>query len=168
MASLQAYTSHGIRYYRIVESFRSNGKPSIRVLAHLIPGDGVQGQNRFVGSIEDERRLFYVAMTRSQKFLFMTYAPIPGKNNRYAKKSVFWDDVLVSKHVKRTLPDYSARKRLAPQPKAGIANVVLSFSDLKYFFECPYQFKLRILYGFNPPIYEGLGYGKSLHDALEA
>lgn len=35
MASLQAYRSHGIRYYRIVESFRNNGKPSIRVLAHL-------------------------------------------------------------------------------------------------------------------------------------
>jgi DNA helicase-2/ATP-dependent DNA helicase PcrA len=47
-----------------------------------------------------------------------------------------------------------------------VANVTLSFSDLKYFFECPYQFKLRILYGFNPPIHEALGYGKSLHDAL--
>jgi transposase len=35
MASLQAYQSHGIRYYRIVESFRNQGKPSIRVLAHL-------------------------------------------------------------------------------------------------------------------------------------
>lgn len=34
MASLQAYNSHGIRYYRIVESFRKEGKPSIRVLAH--------------------------------------------------------------------------------------------------------------------------------------
>src|SRR5437016_3095899 len=35
MASLQAYQSHGIQYYRIVESFRNNGKPAIRVLAHL-------------------------------------------------------------------------------------------------------------------------------------
>lgn len=35
MASLQAYRSHGIQYYRIVESFRNHGKPSIRVLAHL-------------------------------------------------------------------------------------------------------------------------------------
>lgn len=35
MASLQAYQSHGRRYYRIVESFRQNGKPRIRVLAHL-------------------------------------------------------------------------------------------------------------------------------------
>jgi DNA helicase-2/ATP-dependent DNA helicase PcrA len=47
-----------------------------------------------------------------------------------------------------------------------VSNVVLSFSDLKYFFECPYQFKLRILYGFNAPLDEALGYGKSLHDAL--
>jgi DNA helicase-2/ATP-dependent DNA helicase PcrA len=68
--------------------------------------------------------------------------------------------------VKRRTPDYTGRKRLAPTPRAGIANVVFSFSDLKYFFECPYQFKLRILYGFNAPIHEALGYGKSLHDAL--
>ena len=35
MASLQPYQSHGRRYYRIVESFRKDGKPRIRVLAHL-------------------------------------------------------------------------------------------------------------------------------------
>jgi len=35
MASLQPYQSHGRRYYRIVESFRQDGKPRIRVLAHL-------------------------------------------------------------------------------------------------------------------------------------
>ncbi|MCZ2146479.1 MAG: IS1634 family transposase [Bryobacterales bacterium] len=35
MASLQAYQSHGRRYYRIVESFRRDGKPHLRVVAHL-------------------------------------------------------------------------------------------------------------------------------------
>ena len=35
MASLQAYDSHGYRYYRIVESFRQDGKPRLRVVAHL-------------------------------------------------------------------------------------------------------------------------------------
>lgn len=35
MASLQAYNSHGHRYYRIVESFRQDGKPRLRVVAHL-------------------------------------------------------------------------------------------------------------------------------------
>jgi transposase len=45
MASLQPYQSHGISYYRIVESFRKNGKPSIRVVAHL-------------GRVEDILRLY--------------------------------------------------------------------------------------------------------------
>ena len=133
---------------------------------HLIPRNGVKGQPRFEGTVEDERRLFYVAMTRSQKFLHLTWAPVAGKNNRYTRPSEFWENVLVSKHVKRRPPDYSGRKRLPPTPRSSITNVVFSFSNLKYFFECPYQFKLRVLYGFNAPIHEALGYGKSLHDAL--
>lgn len=132
---------------------------------HLLPRESVIGQRRYEGSIEDERRLFYVAMTRSQKFLFMTWAPVAG-NQLYTKKSEFWDNVLASKWVKRKLVPFSSRPHLVPEPRPGISNVVFSFSDVKYFFECPYQFKLRILYGFNAPIHEGLGYGKSLHDAL--
>ena len=133
---------------------------------HLIPKEGVNGQERYEGSLEDERRLFYVAMTRSQKFLFMTWAPIPRFNNRYKSPSDFWHDVLSSKWVKRRPYDYSGRRRLDPEPKAGIANVVFSFSNIKHFFECPYQFKLRVLYGFDAPVAEAIGYGKSLHDTL--
>lgn len=140
-------------------------KPGGRNVWHLLPRIGVKAQARFEGTIEDERRLFYVAMTRSQKFLYFTWAPVPS-NQLFQQRSQFWDDILASKHVKRRVPDYTARKRLPPTPRAGVANVVFSFSDLKYFFECPYQFKLRVLYGFNAPIHEALGYGKSLHDAL--
>ena len=57
-------------------------------------------------------------------------------------------------------------RKLKPRPKRETPNVVLSFSELKYFFECPYQFKLRFVYGFNPPLHEALGFGKSIHDAL--
>ena len=133
---------------------------------HLIPKTAIQEQSRYEGSIEDERRLFYVAVTRSQKFLHLTWAPIAGKNNRYAKRSEFWDDVLASKYVKRKAQDYSKRPHLKATPRKGVSNVVFTFSDLKYLFECPYQFKLRVLYGFNPPIREELGFGRSLHNAL--
>src|SRR5207245_10631093 len=55
---------------------------------------------------------------------------------------------------------------LEPHARHETPEVTLSFSELKYLFECPYQFKLRFLYGFNPPLHEALGYGKGLHDAL--
>ena len=132
----------------------------------LIPEDAVENAERYNGSTDDERRLFYVAMTRSKKFLHMTWAPIEGKNNRFISKSEFWENVLVSKWVKRRRPDYSNRKRATPKPRTSVSNVEFSFSDLKYLFECGYQFKLRVLYGFNGPLAEPLGYGKSLHDAL--
>ena len=135
-------------------------------LWNLIPSKAIENAERYDGSIEDEQRLFYVAMTRSKKFLHMTWAPIEGKNNRYITKSQFWDDVLASKWVKRRKPNYTKRKRMAAKPRAAVANVEFSFSDLKYLFECGYQFKLRVLYGFNSPIARPMGYGKSLHDAL--
>lgn len=136
-----------------------------RTAWHLLPADAFANAARYRGGVEDERRLFYVAVTRAQKYLHMSWAPHEG--NRAAQApSDFFNEVLASKYVKRRRQDYTTRKRLPPTPKASVANVTLSFSDVKYFFECPYQFKLRILYGFNAPLDEALGFGKSLHDAL--
>src|SRR4029079_17924192 len=63
-------------------------------------------------------------------------------------------------------PVSAPSERLKPETRRRVVNVELSFSDLKYFFECAYEFTLRLLYGFNPPIHEALGYGRSLHNAL--
>jgi DNA helicase-2/ATP-dependent DNA helicase PcrA len=136
-----------------------------RQVWHLLPREGIVNQTRFEGSIEEERRIFYVAMTRSQKFLYLSWAP-KLDSSRYRLASEFWRQVSRLPYVADHLPTFSRRKRLPSQAKASVANVVLTFSDIKYFFSCPYQFKLRILYGFNPPIDEALGYGKSLHDIL--
>jgi DNA helicase-2/ATP-dependent DNA helicase PcrA len=136
-----------------------------RTVWHLLPANSFRNAARYKGGIEDERRLFYVAMTRAQKYLHMTWAPTAG-NQLAQAPSEFFTEILASKFVKRRRQDYASRRRLDPMPKASVANVTLSFSDVKYFFECPYQFKLRILYGFNAPLDEALGFGKSLHDAL--
>ena len=131
----------------------------------LIPEEAIVDGERYNGSLEDEWRLFYVAMTRSKKFLHFTWAPQAAKG-WYSRPSDFWDEIRGSRYVSRSLPDYSNRPRLKPQPKLGIENIALSFSELKYFFQCPYEFKIRVLYGFNGPIAAPLGYGKGLHDAL--
>lgn len=132
---------------------------------HLLPEDAVVDAARYRGGEGDERRLFYVALTRAQKYLIVTWAPVPG-NNKAQKPSAFVEWLHGSKWVKRFERGFADRARATPAPKESVANVMLSFSSLKYFFECPYQFKLRVLYGFNAPLAEALGYGRSLHNAL--
>ena len=150
---------------QLVRNRFPNRRAGGRTAWHLIPSEAFENAERYKNAIDDERRLFYVALTRAQKFLHMTWAPTPN-NNQAKAPSDFFSEVQASKFVKRRRQSYAQRERLTPIPSSSVANVLLSFSDLKYFFECPYQFKLRILYGFNAPLAEALGYGKSLHDAL--
>ena len=117
--------------------------------------------------MESERRLFYVALTRSKKYLFASWAPV-SDNQLYSRPSSFFQELTRVPFVLTRDPRHEKElaARLPQQPRAGVADILLSFSELKYFFMCPYQFKLRFMYGFNPPIHEALGFGRSLHNAL--
>ena len=149
---------------------RSNRFPAKRQgglgLFHVIPTPRSTSPDRYRGTVEDETRLFYVAVTRAQKYLFVSYSPVPG-NRLYEQRSEFFDHCAGKPWVSDPRVRELQAPTLEPQPRHGDSrNVTLSFSELKYLFECPYQFKLRFLYGFNPPLHEALGYGKGLHDAL--
>lgn len=132
---------------------------------HILPRAAVPDARRYDGSEEDERRLFYVALTRSKRFLYCSFAPAP-LNKLYKQPSPFLGEFIRSSQVlTQPLPLPDAGK-IASRRRRETPKVILSFSELKYFFECPYQFKLRFIYGFNPPLHEALGLGKSIHDAL--
>jgi DNA helicase II / ATP-dependent DNA helicase PcrA len=134
-------------------------------LFHVIPEAAIGDADRYRGTPDDETRLFYVAVTRAQKYVFTSFSP--GSNQLYRKRSVFFDHCAAQQWFSTRDPGLPAEAiRLEPHARHETPNVTLSFSELKYLFECPYQFKLRFLYGFNPPLHEALGYGKGLHDAL--
>ncbi|MDZ7767866.1 MAG: 3'-5' exonuclease [Woeseiaceae bacterium] len=78
---------------------------------HLIPATRLKTQSRYRGGVEDERRLFYVAISRAQKFLHMTWAPVPG-NRRAQNPSDFYNEMLVVEIVKRRRQDFSTREHL--------------------------------------------------------
>jgi DNA helicase-2/ATP-dependent DNA helicase PcrA len=151
-----------------VPALRKNRFPSPRQgglnVFHVIPAQAVPDADRYRGTENDEIRLFYVAVTRAQKYLHLSYSP--GESSRYQAPSPFFTFATRNQYVLTAEPPVPDAVRVAPRARHEIPDVTLSFSDLKYFFECPYQFKLRFLYGFNPPINVALGYGKSLHDAL--
>ena len=150
-----------------VPALRKNRFPSKRQgglnVFHVIPEQAVTDADRYRGTEADEVRLFYVAVTRAQKYLALSYSP--GDSQLYRARSPFFDFATRNPYMLTAEVPPSA-PRTEPKARHEMPEVTLSFSDLKYFFECPYQFKLRLMYGFNPPIHEALGYGKSVHDVM--
>jgi len=136
-----------------------------RKWSHVIPAAAVVGADRYDGCEEDERRLFYVALTRSKKYLSCTWAP-EAPRGLYAKQYQFVHEVTTQSYVLTREPAAESVEKITPESNTEEAEVILTFSELKYFYECPYQFKLRFMYGFNPGFHEKIGFGKSLHDAL--
>lgn len=152
-----------------VPCLRKNRFPSRRSggrsVWHVIPDTAVSNVDRYKGTEEDERRLFYVATTRAERYLYCTWAPIQS-NQQQRKRSPFHRDITDNEHVLTGEPNLPLPSKVTASPRQENVTLPLTFSELKYYFKCPYLFKLRFLYGFDAPINRALGYGKSLHDAL--
>lgn len=163
------HQSKGLQWPAVfLPALRKNRFPS-RVMGgvqlhHVIPNDALDDPARYRGTVEDETRLLYVAVTRAQKYLYVSFAPL-ADNQQQRNRSEFFEHIARQQWVSTT-PAPIPGARLPAQALQETPGVTLSFSELKYLFECSYQFKLRFLYGFNAPIHEALGYGKALHDAL--
>ena len=137
----------------------------------VLPKGSIKGAERYRFNIEDERRLFYVTLTRSKKYLYCTWAPQKKDPERpgpiFDKPSRFIHEFKEGGFSRDHDVGISVSKYLEPQEANNVADIpTISFSDLKNFFQCPYGFKIRKIYGFNPGYNERLGYGKSIHNAL--
>ena len=114
---------------------------------------------------DNERRLMYVAITRAQRYLYISASG--------AQKSRFLGELqtIFPRHggivadgainVARTIQ----MEPIAPDSAAPFAT---SFSDLRYFAECPHDFYMRIVLGFTPTIGQEFGYGRGIHNLLRA
>lgn len=144
--------------------FPSKGKGGLTEW-HFLDSTVIKNQSRYLGSIEDERRLFYVAMTRAKKFLFISRAPDPN-NQLYRRPSQFVDEISRSEVIVNNRPNFKDKRKISPEPREQTVSLTLNFSVLKDFFECQYRFKLVSMYGFSYPLDQRMGYGKSMHNSL--
>ena len=168
---LTVHKAKGMQWSAVfVPALRQNRFPSSRkggrTVWHVIPETAVHNVDRYKGTVEDERRLFYVALTRAERYLFCSWGPI-ADNRQQRKRSVFLAELTACANVLAVEPPRPVLPpQVTPRPRRADQTLALTFSELKYYFECPYSFKLRFLYGFNEPVSQAIGYGKSLHNAL--
>ena len=97
----------------------------------------IDDPDRYRGTVEDETRLLYVAVTRAQKYLYATFAPMAA-NQQQRVRSDFFNHLAAQQWVSTT-PALIQGTRLPPVPVRATPQVTLSFSELKYLFECFYQ-----------------------------
>jgi len=122
--------------------------------------------------LEEERRLFYVGMTRAKKGLYLTSADDYG-GARKRKLSRFLTELgygsPTTNNERSTINNEVPAQNVQPVPKDLVMHIPTSFSftQLKAFENCPLQYKFAHI--FKIPI-KGKGqfsFGKTMHAALQ-
>ncbi|MEU8150093.1 ATP-dependent DNA helicase [Nonomuraea sp. NPDC048901] len=121
-------------------------------------------------SSPDQARLFYTAITRAERYLYVTgAAQLPG-GKRLAKVSPYAAR-LTHAEIRRDLLDPGAPPPVAPPPstprRRGDESVLpTSYSQIRIFMRCPHAYRLSVVNGFSPPIPELFGFGRAVHAAV--
>lgn len=110
---------------------------------------------------DEELRLWYVALTRSKKFLFISGLDFPGTHTSLFAANIQHDYVCTN-----SMTAFNRPQRLEPAVPIDAAILPTTFSDLKYYWECPRDYLLRRLMGFSPGVNESYGYGQQIHNLL--
>lgn len=166
---MSVYQSKGLEFPVVFvpglnKNYLPTSQPTGKQVWHFIDRNLIVDVHRYFPQLEDERRLMYVAITRSKKFLLISRAP---DGRMQGNESVFGSEIRKSTYVFSSMDrDYSERPRLTPKSSVEIANITLNFSLLKSFFECPYRFKFESFYGFQNGFGARIGYGNSIHHTL--
>lgn len=164
---MTVHQSKGLEYTAVfVPQLSKNNFPAAGVggksVWHVISREWVENSERFNGGVEEERRLFYVAVTRAKKYLCLTRCPY----GRDKKISTFMIEAKDSPYMLSfdDKMEYSGNQ-LPPMVEEEAA-INLNFSILQDFFDCAYRFKLSMFYGFVQPIAAAMGYGNAVHNIV--
>ena len=118
--------------------------------------------------IEEERRLFYVAMTRAKRGLFLTSASDYG-GKRKKRPSIFLHDLGLVKEVKDTGP--TGRVELKQRVKFDPVKLPLpkyfSFSQISLFKKCPLEYKYKYIMRLPTPGSAVQSFGLTMHSTFE-
>lgn len=118
---------------------------------------------RYEGSDADERRLFYVAITRARDWLSVSRHE--KVTTRRVQRSPYHQDLahLEVEAATVTLPTVEATGA-----GRGDETITMTYSQLAAFLDCGLAFRLRDLVGFQPRLAPELGYGKAVHHLMRA
>lgn len=117
---------------------------------------------RYEGSDGDERRLFYVALTRARDWLSVS------RHDQVTTRAVAVSPYYRELAHLEVPPEDIALPAIETGGRDDGDPISITYSELAAFSECGLAFRLRNLVGFQPRLAPELGYGKAVHHVMRA
>ena len=115
---------------------------------------------------EDEARLFYTAITRAERVLYLTGSASHPGLRRNKTPSRFTAN-LTHEDIRDDFELDSLAEKMEPSPRFDESDFPTDYSSVKSYLTCPYSYKLSTIYGYNAAVPELFGFGKTSHTTLE-
>jgi len=128
--------------------------------------------------LQEERRLFYVAMTRAKEKLYLTAARFYAEGKREQKISIFVKEALGEKILEKTKNNLKQKKEISyaiadfkeKSKEAGkekLSFKTFSYSQLETYLRCPLQYKYQYLLNIPTPPQAATSFGTTIHQTLQ-
>lgn len=135
------------------------------ILPEELMGNAID-RGAYGNRLEDEARLFYTAITRAERLLYLTGSEIhPGLKNK-KKPSVFTAE-LNHPNMRKDMTIDELADKIEPIPRFDDNELPTDFSSVKSYLKCPFMYKLQNIYGYNAAVPELFGFGQTTHTILE-
>lgn len=116
-----------------------------------------------------EARLFYTAVTRAERFLYMTGSEMHTGLANSKKASSYKLRINELNHpevVTETDNMPNGLETIEGKMRVDEDSMPTSFTEIKDYLECPMKYKFRKIYGFSPAVPELFGFGLTTHTAI--
>ena len=130
--------------------------------------------------LQEERRLFYVGMTRAKNNLFLSASSHYGSNKRRSRISIFVQDTIGKNKLEKYLEQNKEKKEqlsifdFQPPKPSRIAYKQkrlkiqqLSFSQIDSYQICPQRYKYQYIYRIPTEPTESTSFGSTIHKVLQ-
>lgn len=116
--------------------------------------------------VQDEARLFYTAITRAERLLYLSGSANHPGLKRLKKPSQFILG-LAHKSMRQDCELDDLAEKIDQVQRFDDSDFPTDYSSVKYYLTCPYSYKLSTIYGYNAAVPELFGFGKTSHTTLE-
>jgi len=122
----------------------------------------------YQSTFNEETRLFYTAATRAERYLYVSGAENLPQAKRPARQSPYALQLVAHPAVVQNAAGVPARLvQATPRRRVEDTDYPTSFTEIRYYLQCPKGYQLRERYGLNPIVPEMFGYGRTVHTSIQ-